>query len=225
MDILAIIPARSGSKGIIGKNKKLLRGKPLIQYTIDAALSSKKLKTIVVSTDDDEIIEICNSQNIPVQIRPKHLCGDLVPTLPVLQNVVSNLNMNFDAVMTLQPTSPLRSSKHIDEAIEIFQSNQIADSLVSIIKVPHNYNPESLMVKDGDLLIPYLKNHQIIRRQNKKVYFARNGAAIYLTKIDILSRAILGDKTLGYEMSFLESIDIDSKEDWDLAELILTNRK
>ncbi len=224
MNIVAIIPARGGSKGIVGKNKKLLIGKPLIQYTLDAALASSQFKLIIVSTDDQDIADLCLSQNVQVQFRPEHLCGDLVPTLPVLQHVISNSNIDIDAVMTLQPTSPLRTSQHIIEAIELFKQNHEADSLVSVVKVPHNFNPESLMKIEGNYLVNYLEVNPILRRQDKKTYFARNGAAIYITKRQQLEKSIFGGKIIGYEMAAIDSLDIDNIEDWEMAELILSKR-
>ncbi len=222
MNFVAIIPARGGSKGIIGKNKKLLLGKPLIQYTLDAALASSQLKLIIVSTDDQEIADLCLARNVEVQFRPEHLCGDLVPTLPVLQHVLLNSKIDYDAVLTLQPTSPLRTSQHIIEAVTLFKQNQEADSLVSVVKVPHNFSPESLMKMEGNYLFNYLDVDPILRRQDKKTYFARNGAAIYITKRQQLEKSILGGKIIGYEMSAIDSLDIDTMEDWEMAELILS---
>ena len=151
MKILGIIPARGGSKGIPKKNIKLLNGKPLIAYTIEAALASN-LDRVIVSTDCKEIAGISKEYGAEVIIRSFNLAEDTTPTLPVLQHVVSKLEVEFDAVMTLQPTSPLRTSKHINEAIELFESDKEVDSLVSVVEVPHNYMPEKLMSFDGKYL-------------------------------------------------------------------------
>lgn len=216
MKYLGVIPARSGSKGIKNKNKKLLKGKPLIQYSIEAALNSK-IDSIVVSTDDEEIIEIAHLYNLTVIKRPSKLAQDDTPTLPVLQHALAEVNEAFDAVITLQPTSPLRTSHHINKAIELFESKDNADSLVSVVKVPHNMIPESIMKKDGDFLIDY-QSSNLFNRQKKPIYYARNGAAIYITKVNRLDFEVFGGNIVPFEMSSLESFDIDEEDDWTIVE-------
>lgn len=217
MKILGIIPARGGSKGIPKKNIKLLNGKPLIAYTIEAALASN-LYRVIVSTDCEEIASISKKYSVEVIMRPAHLAEDKTPTLPVLQDVVTRLEEEFDAVMTLQPTSPLRTSKHINEAIELFESDKEADSLVSVVEVPHNYLPEKLMSYDGKYLSG---NSEAKRRQEVSAMYARNGAAIYITKTEKLSEYIFGGKILPYFMSKTNSFDIDDMEDWEIVERII----
>jgi CMP-N,N'-diacetyllegionaminic acid synthase len=217
---LGIIPARGGSKGLAGKNSKLLNGKPLISYTIEAARASR-LDAIVVSTDDREIEAISLGAGVKVIRRPGELAEDNSPTLPVLQHVLVNLEESFDAVMTLQPTSPLRTATHINESIQLLSSNAEADSLVSVIKLPHQFTPGSLMVADGKWLSHYSDLDRATRRQDKPLLWARNGAAIYLTRTMYINQFILGQKILAYEMNKIDSIDIDDLEDWKLAEAIL----
>ena len=149
MHILAIIPARIGSKGIPQKNIKKLAGKPLLAYTAEAALHSDLLTRFVLSTDDEKIAVIGRNYGLEVPfLRPTELAQDDTPALPVFQYVVSELERQEqyqpDVVVVLQPTSPLRSSKHIDEAIQIFSQSEV-DSLVSVTEVPHNMNPYSVM--------------------------------------------------------------------------------
>ncbi len=217
MKILGIIPARGGSKGIPKKNIKLLNGKPLIAYTIEAALASN-IDRVVVSTDCKEIASISREYSAEVMMRPSHLAEDKTPTLPVLQDVVSRLEEKFDAVMTLQPTSPLRTSKHINEAIELFKSDKKANSLVSVVEVPHNYMPEKLMSFDGKYLTG---NREVKRRQEISTMYARNGAAIYITKTEKLGEYIFGGKILPYFMSKIKSFDIDDIEDWKIVERLI----
>lgn len=223
MNFLGIIPARGGSKGIPNKNKALFCGEPLIVHTINAALNSK-LKTIVVSSDDDDILAIAKSYGITALKRPPHLAEDTTPTLPVLQHVVSEIDAPFDAIMTLQPTSPLRTSAHINDAITLFETHSDADSLVSIVKVPHNMTPDSLMQRTGHY-VSSLNQTSATRRQDKPELWARNGAAIYITRRTLLDTGILGSHILGYDMNMLDSIDIDTAEDFALAELIFSQRK
>lgn len=217
MKILGIIPARGGSKGIPRKNIKLLNGKPLIAYTIEAALASN-LYRVIVSTDCEEIANISKEYGAEVMMRPSHLAEDKTPTLPVLQNVISKLDKKFDAVMTLQPTSPLRTIEDINKSIEIFSSDKEADSLVSVVEVPHNYTPEKLMSFDGKYLAG---NSESKRRQEVSKMYARNGAAIYITKTEKLSEYIFGGKILPYFMSKINSFDIDDIDDWKIVERLI----
>lgn len=220
MKILGFIPARGGSKGLPGKNKKIMLGKPLIAHTIEAALRSN-LYDVVVSSDDEDILEIARQYNVNVVQRPAALSGDLAPTLPVMVHAVEAVQGNFDAVMTLQVTSPLRTVKHINETIELFAQDLEADSLVSVIKIPHKYTDSSIMLLDGKYIKPIDSENLVLRRQEKPTYWARNGAVIYITRINKVGQYIFGGKILPYEMGKLESIDIDDLEDWQMAEAIM----
>lgn len=214
MKILGIIPARGGSKGIPKKNIKRLHGEPLISYSIKTALASK-LDRVIVSTDCKEIATISRDYGSEVIMRPPSLSADKTSTLPVIQDVVAKLDEKFDAVMTLQPTSPFRSINDINKCIEIFCSDKEADSLVSIVEVPHNFMPEKLMTLNGKYLTG---NNQILQRQDISTKYARNGSAIIITKTEKLSEFIFGGNTLPYVMSKLTSIDIDDMDDWEMAE-------
>ena len=220
MKILGIIPARGGSKGIPKKNIKLLNNKPLIAYTIEPALISN-LDEVIVSTDCDEIAEVSKRYKCKVIKRPSVLAEDTSPTLPTILHVLQIVDKKYDAVMILQPTSPLREVEDINNSIDIFNNNPLADSLVSVVDVPHNFVPEKLMkLKDG-YLEHYIDNTTIKRRQEVDKYYARNGAAIYITKVDKLEEYIVGGKILPYFMGKLKSIDIDDIDDWNLVEKLL----
>ncbi len=217
MKYLAIIPARAGSKGIPNKNSKLLNGIPLIAYTLKAALGSKVDK-VVVSTDSKEVEIISQEYGVEVVKRPSELATDTSPTIDAIKYTVSQVSEGYDAVVVLQPTSPLRTSQHIDEALKIFDENE-ADSLVSVVEVPHNMAPEKLMkLQDGELV----GGEKLIRRQELPQYYARNGAAIYITKINRVSEYILGGKILPYIMNKKESFDIDDIQDWEIVEKLLS---
>jgi len=217
MKTLGIIPARGGSKGIPKKNIKLLCGKPLIAYTIKSALGSI-LDRVIVSTDCAEIAEVSRRYGAEVMMRPNVLAKDDTPTLPVLKDVVDKLDGKYDVVVTLQPTSPLRTAKHINESLILFEKEYQADSLVSVVEIPHSYSPEKLMTFDGQYLNG---NLQVKRRQDMQEMFARNGAAIYITKIENLSKYIFGGKILPYFMRRIDSFDIDDIEDWKMVEKII----
>mgnify|MGYP001283107739 CR=1 FL=1 len=229
MNILAVIPARGGSKGIPKKNLIKLLGKPLIVYTIEAAKSSKKISKLILTTDDKEIASIGRELNLEVIKRPPELSTDFATShsaiLHAYKYVVKN-NYKPDAILTLQPTSPLRTSLHIDESINIFEKHNDADSLVSCIKLPHIFNPESIMkLSNKGYLNNYSNGSQTTRRQEKNVYYARNGAAIYLTRSKSIDKFIFGGKILPYIMNELDSIDIDNLEDLLKAELFLKYRE
>jgi N-acylneuraminate cytidylyltransferase len=225
MKTIAVIPARGGSKGIPRKNIRPLGGRPLIAYTIEAALGSR-LTRVVVSTEDAEISEISSKLGAEVVARPAELAQDETATLPVLQHAVSQAGGDFEAVMTLQPTSPFRTSGHIDESIARLAKHPEADSLVSVTRIPHSMIPESAMVLDGSGYLKPCANSESapLRRQEKPVYYARNGAAIYITRAERLKDFIWGGRTLPYPMGKLESLDIDDLEDWALAEALLAAR-
>ena len=232
MKFIAIIPARGGSKGIPRKNIKLFNNKPLISWTIKAAIDSNIFESVFVSTDDLEISTISKAfgANVPF-LRPRYLANDKASTLSVVQHFLKKIyNKNSEnypfAVVILQPTSPLRTSLHIKSAVDLFKSNKDADSLVSCTQVPHNFTPNSLMRLNRHGFLDFAKNMNklIYRRQDKEKYIARNGAAIYITKTNLLDKFILGGKILPYFMDFIDSVDIDEPRDWELAELIFKYR-
>lgn len=222
MRILAVVPARGGSKGIPRKNIRDLAGLPLIAYSIKAGQAASTVDRLVVSTEDDEISAVSCGYGAEVVRRPEALAQDDTPTRPVIAHAVGRLaeeGYHPDAVLTLQPTSPLRTARHIDEAAAMFEADPSADSLVSCVRVPHIFHPGSVMkcTEDGSL-VPYLPGPGITRRQEKGPVYARNGAAIYITSINRLEDFIFGGRLLCYEMPIQESIDIDDEDDWLCAE-------
>lgn len=217
MKSIAIIPARGGSKGIPKKNIKDLCGKPLLQYTIEAARNSR-IDVVVVSTDCLEIKQVAELLGCRVIMRPDHLATDTAGTLAVLQHAVSQVDGYFDFVVTLQPTSPLRTHVHINEALSLIENDSNADSLVSVVKVPHNFSISKQMLLNDNYLLGEVK---VKRRQDVKVMYARNGAGIYITRTRHLLKFIFGGNLLPYEMDKVASLDIDDIEDWQLVEKII----
>lgn len=233
MKIIGLIPARGGSKGIKNKNIAKLNGKPLLQYTADAANKSHFLDETFISTDDKKIYQIAKKLNISfLSYRPKSLSKDNSKIIDVLVHFLKELkkkrNLSPDAVVLLQPTSPLRNNFHIDEAIKIYKKNK-PSCLVSICKNPHINNPESLVLLNSKKSIKGYKvplNRQLTDRRKKQEYFFRNGAAIYIISRETLEKkSIYGDRPMGYEMKKLYSIDIDDLDDLIIAESILKNLK
>ena len=230
-EFLGIITARGGSKGIPKKNIKLLVGKPLIEYTFEAVKKSKLLDRCIVSSDNDEIIKFAKSENIEVPFkRPAKLATDDAKSVDVLIHAVNYLinqeNYKPDYIITLQPTSPLRTAEDIDNSIKLVMNDKEADSLISVTEVPHNFNPFSVMIYNGKYLEHYIKNKVIMRRQDKPIFYARNGAAIYITKFDLLmkEKKIIGKNCLPYFMTKERSIDIDDFFDWEIAEFLIKKK-
>ena len=221
MNIISIIPARGGSKGVPRKNIKLLAGKPLIAYTIETALASSLINRIIVSTDDAEIAKIAFNCGAEVVMRPNHLARDETPTEPVLQHVVNYLekkeNYIPDLIMLLQPTSPLRHVDDIDNSIKQLMDSG-ADSLLSVCK-----NHIFLWKMEKDVLISINYNYKNRkRRQNIETEYRENGS-IYITKRSILMKENnrLGGKIEIYEMDEMKSFEIDTMFDFKLIECIL----
>jgi CMP-N,N'-diacetyllegionaminic acid synthase len=226
MNVLGVIPARGGSKGIKHKNMALLCARPLIDYTISAARASQSLSHFIVSTDCPLISSYCSDLSVEVVHRPPLLSLDTTPSIDVIRHTVAHLahKIEPDIIILLQPTSPFRTSFHIDEAVKLFRECELADSLVSCVPVPHNFSPESLMVSVPDTpFISHLHSTQSpLRRQDKAFYLARNGAALYITTPHLLNHSILGRHIYPYLMDRFSSIDIDTIDDLKTAEAYLS---
>lgn len=224
MKILAIIPARAGSKGVPGKNKKLLNGKPLIQYSIETALAAKGVSKLLISSDDEEIIELGKKLGAEAPFkRPAELSLDKTPTLPVVQHALNWLADNgemFDAVCLLQPTSPFRSTELIENAINNFLESG-ADSLISVLPVPHEFNPHWVFEPDKDGLLHIATGDTVIipRRQELPRAFFRDGA-IYITKASVIlnQNSLYGGRITYIENEIEQHVNIDTPKDWELAE-------
>jgi len=234
MKYLAIIPARGGSKGILKKNIRLLDGKPLIAYTLEAAISSKYIDKIIISTDDPEIVKVGERYglNSPF-LRPKKYAQDSSRSIDVVLHTISWLAKHMaykpDAVILLQPTSPLRTVDHINNAIRLFNKKK-PDTLVSVVEVPHNYAPAKLLEIKNDLLknLHNQKTEDILKpRQSLPKVYARNGPAILIVNSSYLkkSKAFYDGDTIPFLMSSDVSIDIDNKFDLLLSELIIKHNK
>lgn len=225
MRILGLIPARGGSKGVPKKNIKLLGKKPLIEYTINDAKYSKLLTEIVVSTDDPEIaIEAEIAGCKPPFIRPANLAEDTSTSLEVVLHALAfyeEQNVFFDAVCLLQPTNPFRAKDFIDKAIEKFIDSK-ADSLVSVLPVPHEHNPHWTFEEENGLLKIATGDQNIItRRQELPNTFHRDGC-IYLTKTEVIKNGSLYGKSIAYIESNPEFyVNIDTMQDWYKAEKML----
>ncbi|WP_272023342.1 cytidylyltransferase domain-containing protein [Olleya namhaensis] len=229
MRILGIIPARGGSKGIPRKNIKILGGQPLLKYTWDVASKSKYLTTVILSTEDDEIIEVGTSLGISIPFkRPTSLSEDTSTSLDVIKhalNFYDEKGAPFDAICLLQVTSPFRTVSFLDNAIKKFIDTK-SDALVSVLEVPHEYNPHWTFEEDSNkqLRISTGDKKIITRRQDLPKTYHRDGS-IYLTKASvILNQNSLFGNSLSYILSNKSThVNIDTMEDWNKAELICKN--
>ncbi|GAB2778918.1 acylneuraminate cytidylyltransferase family protein [Salinimicrobium soli] len=226
MKILGLIPARGGSKGIPGKNIKPLDGKPLLQYTIEAAKRANLLSRIVLSSEDEEIITAAKRLGLeaPFQ-RPKELAGDSSGSLEVIEHALqffSDAGEKFDAVCLLQPTSPFRRENLIDDAVNEFIRGGF-DSLLSVREVPEEFNPHWVFEEEnGGLKIATGEKEIIPRRQELPKAYHRDGA-IYLTKTNVIKDQ---NSLYGKKIGFIDTtgdpyVNIDAPEDWEKAERLL----
>ena len=229
MNILGLIPARGGSKGIPGKNIRLLDGKPLLQYTFGAGRNSKLLSRLILSSDDTAIIEVAELLGLEVPfVRPSHLAQDVTGSLEVVLHALDFLEAKgetYDAVCLLQPTSPFRKEGLIDAAIEKFSSGGF-DSLISVRQVPENFNPHWIFEEQNGLLkIATGEDEIITRRQELPTAYYRDGA-VYLTKTEVLrdQKSLFGKKVGFIDATGEPYVNIDEPSDWEKAEQLLKSR-
>jgi CMP-N-acetylneuraminic acid synthetase len=227
MRTLGIIPARGGSKGVIRKNAKLLGGKPLVAYTIEAALATKSVTRLILSTDDESIARVGREWGVDAPfLRPAELATDQSPMLPVIQHAVRWLEEQgeqFDAVCLLQPTNPFRTPADIDGCIALLEQSQ-ADAVVSILPVPAEHNPYWVYFLDssGALRLSTGGVEPITRRQDLPPAFHREGS-VYVTRRDVVmtQNSLYGARLVGYPVPGERALNIDDSDDWLRAERLL----
>jgi CMP-N-acetylneuraminic acid synthetase len=223
MEALGVVPARGGSKGIPGKNLVEVGGRSLLEWACRSGLESDRVSRVVVSTDDEAIADAARRLGADVLPRPVELAGDDVPMLPVLAHAL-DASGEADAVVLLQPTSPLRTARHVDEAVQLLLDTG-ADSVVSVVRVPHSFVPSSLLRQEGDRLLPYAQGGAM-RRQEKELLFARNGPAVVATRAEVIRSGLLyGADSRAYEMSTEDSVDVDEAFDLEHAAWLLERRE
>lgn len=230
--ILAVIPARGGSKGVPRKNIQLICGKPLIAYTIETTLALKHLfHRVIVSTDDKEIADISKKWGADVPfLRPAEFANDSALMINVLKHAVAFIEEHDDLklnwVCLLQPTDPLRSTEDIKEALRLSEKND-CDSVISVIQV-FNVHPILMKRIENNQLLPYsIEEKEGTRRQDySPPAYMRNGA-IYLTKRDVLmnKNSIWGNKICPYIMPPERSVGIDSELDMKLIEILIAENQ
>jgi CMP-N-acetylneuraminic acid synthetase len=200
----------------------------LLAYTAHAGLNAEGLQRVLLSTDDSAIADAGQSLGLEVPFRrPFELAQDDTPMVEVLAHLLDWLESEkecCDGLVLLQPTSPLRTSEHIEAAMVLFEQH-ISATVVSVMAVPHQYTPTSLMCEFGGMLQPWLPGEQVLRRQDKQKLWARNGPAILIANpTDIRQGRLYGDRVIGYEMDACSSLDVDSPDDLARAERALREK-
>lgn len=227
MKALYLIPARGGSKGIPHKNRKMLNGKPLICYAIDAARQIADNRDICVSTDDDEIIKVCEDYGLEVPFkRPEELARDGSGSYEVIMHAIDffeKQSLHYDVVVLLQPTSPFRTAQHIRDAMALYSSD--CDMVVSVNEA--RTNPYYIMFQEDEQgYLRHILQGNFTRRQDCPKVYEYNGA-VYVMNIEALKAKHLSEftKNKKYVMSQSASIDLDTMDDWDYAEFLMQRKK
>jgi len=251
MNIVAFIPARSGSKSIPGKNIKPLGGKPLIAWTIES-IPANLIPRIVVNTDGEEIAEVAKQYGVEVMMRPTSLSGDKTSMLEVLRSEVAKLNPQPDAIMLLQPTVPFRNSFHVKMAIEMLRSSwEKYDSVITVERIPEKYHPmlaimgtqggnQMIFVKlsglwdkvkslfgaknyEGPSLTGYPISRRVTRRQDHPEAWVPTGSVYLFKTSNLKSGSFYGDKVMLMEVE--PTININDPDDFEEAEQYLINKE
>ncbi len=223
-NFLAIIPARSGSERLPNKNKLNLCGKPLISWTIEAAKRSKYINKIVVTSDDSEILKIAEKSSVEIIVRPDELASDSATSVDVIKHSLENLD-TYEYVILLQPTSPLRNYRHIDESIK-FLKQKNADAIISVCKTDHN--PLWSNRLDSNLSMSnFIENEQLNKRSQDLDKFFRLNGAIYICKTKNFLKEntfFIKKNIFAFIMDKKSSIDIDDEFDFEIATAYMSKR-
>lgn len=233
MEVLAIIPARGGSKKVPGKNIRPLSGKPMIAYSVEEALRSRYITRTIVTTDDDAIAAAGRAAGAEIPFkRPAELGGDHVTDLPVFQHALQWLadeeNYRPEIVVHLRPTAPLRTAEHIDRGIAMLLESD-ADAVRSVTAVTQH--PYKMWRFDGTRILPFMPHLTMADeqfnqpRQLLPPAFIQNGSVDVVRARVIMERgSMTGEVVLGMEMDGLDSVNVDHEEDFLLAEFLMSKR-
>lgn len=224
MSVVALVPARGGSKRVPRKNLAPCGGKPLLAWTVEAALGSTTIDRAILSTDDPEIAEAGRRLGLEVPfLRPREIAGDAVPMAPVMQHALTWLQQHgekIEALVLLQPSSPLRRAAHIDAAVALFRESDV-ETVVSVVEAPHIFHPmKVLRLRDGRLE-RYCPEYE----HETDPAFGRNGPAVLVNRPQVIERGErYGDPIVPYVMAPEDSIDVDEPFDLRLCDLLLRER-
>jgi N-acylneuraminate cytidylyltransferase len=227
--VLGLIPARGGSKGVPGKNIRRLGGRPLLAWTVEAALAATGLSTVVVSTDDGDIADAALAAGAEVPfLREPELATDTTPTMPVVLDALDRLEADgrtFDAVCLLQPTTPFRPASLVDRAIQRFFAHD-ADSVVSVLQIPFDHHPDWALLHDEHGVAHWATggSEPPPRRQELRPAYHREGS-VYVTRTSVLrGGSLYGTRLLTVDVEG-PTVNIDTLDDWDRAEQMAAERQ
>lgn len=227
--VLGLVPARGGSKGVPGKNLRLLAGRTLLDYVAGAALDSGVIDRLVLSTDSEAIADAGRRAGLDVPfLRPASLSQDDTPMLPVVQHAVAALDgagWPADIVVLLQPTSPLRRPSHVRDAVTLLRETK-ADSVVTVVELPRHLSPDYVMRIEDGLLRPFLPDGaRVTRRQDARPAYSRDGT-VYACWTSTIDRwgSLYGERCQPLIVDAADSLSIDSPDDWAEAERRLAGR-
>ncbi len=222
MKVVAVIPARAGSRGIPTKNLLNIGGKPLIAWSIEAAIQTAMIDKIIVTSDGDQILSVAKAyKGVDILKRPSELAQDLTPTAPVITHTLIELNISaeeYKYMILLQPTSPLRNHKDIDAAFDVLK-NSDANALISVVQ-PDHHPLKSFKSNENGYLEGLVNNeYPFMPRQILPKAYQPNGAIYIIEVREFLQKeTFFTDKTIAYEMSAKKSIDLDTLEDIETIE-------
>ncbi len=227
-NIVAVIPARGGSKGVPKKNIKHLEGKPLIEYTIDAINESELLTDSYLSSESEEILTIAKKYKMKTIKRPVELALDTTPTVPVLQHAVNYLEPKIgqiDIIVLLQPTTPFRHGEDIDKAIKILQEKN-ADSVLSLIKVSNGHPAWMYRLEEDRVISLWGDEYKYKRRQDLPPIYLRSGVIYAMKRHTVMElNSLEGKDSRGMVLPLERSINIDTLIDFEFAEFMLRKFK
>lgn len=226
-EILGIIPARGGSKGVPMKNRRPVGGKPLIQYSIDAALRSKRLTTVVVSTDDPVIGEIARGNGVEVIDRPPLIAGDSSPVIDAVRHAVETLEANGrnrpQAIVLLQPTAPLRTGEDIDRAIDLFYEKDL-NPVCSVSRCEDNHPARMYTLDETGALASLMPELAVLRRQDLPPVYHRNGALYIFGQQELTGGQIIVPGMTPYVMDVRQSLNVDTELDLLMLDVLLSRQ-
>ena len=226
MRVLAIIPARGGSKGVPGKNIKTLGNKPLITHAVACAKKAKKVTDIVVTTDSEEIEKVVSDLGIKVIKRPKNLAKDDSNVVTAVQHAYNELKGDYDIIILLQPTAPLRTAKDLDAIVQIFEDSENVENVVSVVPMDDIHPARMYNMDFNKALTPFIPNTETLRRQDLVPVYYRNGC-FYAVRVDafLKQKKFMVENKKAYIMNPEWLINIDTPRDFMLAQLLFNEWK
>lgn len=222
MKVIAVIPARGGSKGVINKNIRLIDGEPLISYAIETAKQSKLLTDFVVSSEDETILNIAKTYNAPCHKRNEENAEDHSPIESVIEEVLQFLKKEYDLIVLLQPTAPIRTGKDVDNVIKMFLEDENLENVISVIELDDIHPARMYQIDTAFNLKPLNSNQEKKQRQSLNSVYLRNGCIYAIT-----TKAFLEHQTLilknkkAYIMPYSNWANIDSERDLIIAECLI----